>query len=282
MLRTHQEEAPTPLPLWLPGSAELSRVERGSGHDPPRMTPYLPNVSKATGAVIICPGGGYAVRADHEGEPVAHWLNGIGLAAFVLHYRVAPARHPAPLRDAQRAIRLVRYRAREWNVDPARIAILGFSAGGHLAATAATSWDSGDPKANDPIERVSSRPDVLVLCYPVVSFGDRAHIGSMHNLLGDDPPAELRSRLSAETQVTADTPPTFLWHTADDSAVSVDHSLLFAAALASRNVPFALHVYPRGVHGLGLAEDDPEVHSWTAHCARFLADHMMYRASPMS
>jgi acetyl esterase/lipase len=229
--------------------------------------------------VIVCPGGGYALRADHEGESVAHWLNRIGLAAFVLSYRVGPHRHPAPLHDALRAIRLVRHRSAGWNIDSSRIAILGFSAGGHLAATAATSWDHGTSEADDEIERLSSRPDALVLGYPVISFGASAHFGSMHNLLGPDPTPELRLRLSAETRVTAQTPPTFLWHTADDAGVSVEHSLLFATALARHGIPFGLHIYPYGAHGLGLAEHDPELHTWTLHCARFLADQDMGNGS---
>ena len=265
-------ESAQPVPLWPPGSPELDALGTGGTDDQPCLAPYLLGDGRVSGAVVVCPGGGYALRADHEGEPVARWLNRLGLAAFVLSYRVAPHRHPAPLRDAQRAIRLVRYRSADWNIDPARIAILGFSAGGHLAATAATNWDHGDSDASDEVERLSSRPDALVLSYPVISFGASAHLGSMHNLLGNDPPPELRRRLSAETQVTARTPPTFLWHTADDQAVSVEHSLLFAHALAQHRVPFACHVYPHGAHGLGLAEHDPELHTWTAHCARFLAD----------
>ncbi len=272
MIRVSTTESPEPLPLWPAHSPELATLAPDMGDDRPCITPYLLEKREITGAVIVCPGGGYAVRADHEGEPVARWLNEIGMAAFVLSYRVAPHRHPAPVRDAQRAIRLVRQRAAGWNVDPERIAMLGFSAGGHLAATAATRWDHGNPEASDEVERSSSRPDALILCYPVISFGACTHFGSMRNLLGDDPSLELRSRLSAETHVTSDTPPTFLWHTADDSCVSVEHSLLFAAALHRNNVPFALHVYPRGAHGLGLAEDDSEVQTWTAHCARFLTD----------
>ncbi len=260
------------IPLWPPGSPEPGGIGSTAHANSPCITPYLSGAGNGRGAVIVCPGGGYALHADHEGEPVARWLNRIGLAAFVLNYRVAPHRHPAPLRDAQRAIRLVRHTSVEWNLDSGRIAILGFSAGGHLAATAATTWDHGDPNASDEVERSSSRPDALVLGYPVISFGACAHPGSMRNLVGDNPSPRLRRRLSAENRVNPETPPTFLWHTADDPAVSVEHSLLFAGALERHRVPFALHVFPHGAHGLGLAEDDPEVRTWTSHCARFLAD----------
>jgi acetyl esterase/lipase len=221
--------------------------------------------------MVVCPGGGYRTRAAHEGAPVARWLNGLGVAAFVLDYRVAPHRHPAPLRDAQRAIRLVRHGLPGGGGPFERVGILGFSAGGHLAATSGTQYDRGAPGADDPVERASCRPDALVLCYPVISFGEHRHHGSMVNLLGDGAPEELRRTLSAETRVTADTPPAFLWHTADDAGVPVENSLLFASALRRHGVPFALHVYPRGRHGLGLAEDDPVAGSWTGLCAHWLA-----------
>jgi acetyl esterase/lipase len=222
--------------------------------------------------MIVCPGGGYHWLAPHEGEPVARWLNGLGIAAFVLEYRHAPQRHPAPLHDTQRAIRLVRHHAAEWNVAPDRVGILGFSAGGHLATTAGTHHDAGDPHAADPVERLSCRPDLLVLCYPVITFLPGGHSGSMANLLGDDPPEELRRSLSAELHVTPETPPAFLWHTAEDASVPVQDSLLFASALHRAGVPFALHVFPRGRHGLGLAPDDLAVGQWTALCARWLAE----------
>ncbi len=261
------------IPLWPEGSEELAG---SSGADDPRLTPF-PADSRDTpepsSAVIVCPGGGYGRRAEHEGAPVALWLNGLGIDAFVLDYRVAPHRHPAPLNDAQRAIRLVRHHANKWNIRADRVGFLGFSAGGHLAATAGTMFDDGDPRATDSVDRERSRPDLLVLCYPVISFGFFTHAGSMRNLLGEDPSEDLRRRLSAETNVTPLTPPTFLWHTANDSGVVVEHSLAFATALHRNGVPFALHVFPEGAHGLGLAPEDPEVSSWTNHCADFLARH---------
>ncbi len=266
-----QDASPQPsVMLWpdgAPGALGQSR------EDQPRLTPYLVASPRPAAAMVICPGGGYALRAPHEGEPVARWLNGLGVSAFVLDYRVAPYRHPYPLLDAQRAIRLVRHRAREWGVDPGRVGILGFSAGGHLASTVGTHYDAGDPDAPDPVDRQSCRPDLLVLCYPVISFGPHRHSGSMKNLIGDDPPAELRELLSNELHVTADTPPTFLWHTADDAGVPVANSLLFAEALSRHGVPFALHIFPSGRHGLGLATEHPEVSAWTSLCACWLARH---------
>jgi acetyl esterase/lipase len=253
-----------PIQLWPDGHPAAR------GEDAPRLTPFPLGGSAPSAAIVVCPGGGYRRRAAHEGEPIARWLNELGLAAFVLDYRVDPHRHPAPLDDAQRAIRTVRARADGWRVDPGRVGILGFSAGGHLAASAATRWRDGDPAAADPIDRQGSRPDLAILCYPVITFGPHRHAGSMTSLLGDDPPEEARAALSAERQVGPATPPTFLWHTAEDAAVPVQNSLLFAAALAEHGVPFALHVFPRGRHGLGLAGDDPVVGAWTGLCAAWL------------
>jgi len=193
------------------------------------------------------------------------------VAAVVLDYRVSPYRHPIPLGDAQRAIRLVRSRAADWKIDPKRVGILGFSAGGHLAGSAATIFDAGKPDAADPIDRESCRPDAAVLCYAVLTFGEFRHNGSMVNLLGsDNPDAKLRESLSLETRVTRETPPTFLWHTSDDGAVPVENSLLFAAALHKNKVPFELHVFPHGQHGLGLATGVPEVGQWPSLCAAWL------------
>ncbi|MBI3974078.1 MAG: alpha/beta hydrolase [Chloroflexi bacterium] len=237
----------------------------------PALTPYLIEGDHTRAAVVVCPGGGYARRAPHESGPVARWLNTLGLHAFVLDYRVAPHRHPVPLGDARRALRFVRHHAREWRVDPQRIGILGFSAGGHLAASVSTHFDDGNPEADDPIEHHSCRPDLAILCYAVITFGDAfRHTGSMRNLLGDDPPEALRRLLSNELHVTADTPPTFLWHTAEDAGVPVENSLLYAAALSRHKVPFELHVYPTGKHGLGLAQDHPQVRNWTELCAVWL------------
>ncbi len=254
--------------LWPEGTLGPGQMTPG---DTPQLTPYLVETQSAAPVIVVCPGGGYGGRAPHEGEPVAQWLNTLGISAVVLSYRVAPHRHPAPLQDAQRAIRTVREQARIWNIDPRKVGILGFSAGGHLAATAATHYDTGKRGAADPVERHSCRPDAVVLCYAVISFGVHRHQGSMNNLLGDTVDEEVRRLLSNETQVNAQTPPTFLWHTADDAAVPVANSLLFATALGNHGVPFALHVFPHGRHGLGLAQDDPQVGVWTTLCGSWLA-----------
>ncbi|MBM7564134.1 alpha/beta hydrolase [Paenibacillus sacheonensis] len=253
------------IELWPEGAPYAAGT---TDEDRPALTPYPAAGSK--GAVIVCPGGGYGMRADHEGEPIALWLNSIGISAFVLRYRVAPYKHPSPLLDAQRAIRYVRLHAAEYGIDPEKIGILGFSAGGHLASSAATLYDSGRLEADDPIDRMSSRPNAAILCYPVISMGPAGHSGSLANLLGDEPDAALVARMSTELQVTADTPPTFLWHTSDDAAVPVENALLFAAALSRAGVPFDLHVYEKGPHGMGLAERDPHVGNWTTVCGLWL------------
>lgn len=257
------------IELWPEGApyAQGNNVE-----DRPAITPYLVegDIGAARPAVVVCPGGGYTNRADHEGRPIAQWLNTLGISAFVLDYRVAPYRHPAPLTDAQRALRLVRSRAAEWNLDPNRLGILGFSAGGHLASSAGTHYDGGNPQAEDPIEREGCRPDFMVLCYPVISFGEYRHDGSRRNLLGDEPLEDEIRLMSNELQVTADTPTAFIWHTSDDPAVPVENALLFAGALSRNKVPFELHSYMTGRHGLGLAEDHPEAQTWPDLCARWL------------
>jgi acetyl esterase/lipase len=256
-----------PIFLWPDGAPGALGQ---SMEDKPRVTPFIPAGDGPFGCVIVCPGGGYGGRAPHEGAPIAKWLNSLGVASFVLDYRVKPYKHPIPLGDAQRGIRLVRARAAEWKIDPKRIGILGFSAGGHLAASAGTLFDAGKPDAADPIDRPSSRPDALILCYPVISFGEFRHHGSMVNLIGDNPDPDLRKKLSLENSVTRETPPTFLWHTSDDGGVPVENSLQFAAALHKNKVLFALHVFPHGNHGLGLAANVPEVKEWPALAGEWL------------
>ena len=255
------------IPLWPEGAPG---IEEATPQEVPTITPYLLDTTEKRAAVIVCPGGGYAMRAPHEAEPISRWLNSIGVVSFVCDYRVAPYKHPRPLQDAQRAVRWVRANADACGVDPAKIGILGFSAGGHLVATAGTHYDAGDPQAADPIDRVSCRPDALVLCYAVISSGPCGHQGSFQNLLGEDASVELRWSMSNELQVTPDTPPSFLWHTADDGGVPVENSLGFAGALSRCKVPFDLHVFQHGAHGLGLASDDPHVSKWTSCCETWL------------
>lgn len=241
----------------------------------PTITPYLvepPPGQQSVGAVIVCPGGAYVGLAPYEGEPVAKWLNSLGLAAFVCTYRVAPYRHPYPSMDAARAVQWVREYGPAAGINPRRVGLLGFSAGGHLVSTVGTHYTAGDPAAADPVARHSSRPDAMILCYPVISFQQYAHLGSAHNLLGPEPlPADLAA-LSNETQVNAQTPPAFVWHTADDDGVAVQNSLLFAEALAAAKVPFSLHIFPHGRHGLGLATEGPEWAPWTRLCGEWLKE----------
>ena len=238
--------------LWPDGApGALGNADK----DIPTLTVYLPEPAKATGAaIVICPGGGYGGLAPHEGRSYALWLNEQGIAGFVLKYRLAPGgyHHPAMLQDAARAVRTVRARAEEWKLDPKRIGIMGSSAGGHLASTLVTHFDAGKADAADPIERDSSRPDLGILCYPVITMGEFTHDGSKKNLLGENPSPELVQELSNELQVTKDTPPCFIFHTAEDTAVPVENALLFAGALRKAGVPFDLHIYERGQHGIGL------------------------------
>lgn len=251
----------TPVPLWMeaaPGA--LGKEDK----DIPTLTPYLP--SNQTGgplaAIVVCPGGGYGGLAPHEGETYALFLNQNGLAAFVLKYRLGSHgyRHPVMLQDAARAVRLVRSQAATWNVDPKRVGIMGSSAGGHLASTLLTHFDAGQPEAADPVDRQSSRPDLGILCYAVISMGPLTHQGSKNNLLGKEPSEEAVRLLSNELQVTDKTPPCFIWHTWQDQAVKVENSLEFAAALRRHGVPFDLHVYEQGRHGIGLNDVPPFAH----------------------
>jgi acetyl esterase/lipase len=262
----------TPLVLWQDGAPGAAGKEPA---DIPTLTPYLAPKEKATGAaVVVCPGGGYGGLADHEGRPIAEWLNSAGISGFVLKYRLGPRyHHPAPLQDAGRAIRTVRARAAEWGIKPDRIGIIGFSAGGHLASTAGTHFDGGRPDAADPIEKVSSRPDLMILVYPVITMGDVTHGGSRNNLLGPSPDPALIALLSNERQVTRETPPAFLVHTTDDAAVPCENSILFASALRKAGVPCELLLFERGPHGFGLGGKDPSLSTWPGLCAAWLKLH---------
>jgi acetyl esterase/lipase len=263
--------APKPELLW-PGGAP--GAQGTADEDTPTLTPYLAPKAQANGtAVIICPGGGYMHLAiDKEGDQPARWFNSIGVSAFVLKYRLGPKyHHPNELMDAQRAIRTVRARAAELGVRPDRIGIMGFSAGGHLAATAGTHFDDGNASASDAADRVSSRPDFLVLCYPVMTLTEPyVHRGSLHALLGENPDPKLVTELSNELQVTAKTPPTFLFHTTEDRTVPVENSIMFYMALRKAGVPAEMHIYERGPHGVGLAPTDEALSSWPARLADWL------------
>jgi acetyl esterase/lipase len=264
-----QPVTPAPPPreaivLW-PGGAPGALGQKPE--DIPTLTPYLPTAETATGAaMVICPGGGYVKLADHEGRDYALFLNTLGITSFVLKYRLGSRgyRHPQMLEDAARAVRLVRAQAAQWNVDAKRVGIMGSSAGGHLASTLLTHFDAGEPQSPDPIERQSSRPDLGVLCYAVISMGANTHLGSKNSLLGENPSPDLVQSLSNELQVTAQTPRCFIWHTWEDKGVKVENSLEFAAALRRNNVPFDLHIYQKGGHGMGLGDNPPftKVHPW--------------------
>jgi acetyl esterase/lipase len=260
------------FPLWADGAPGALGE---SSNDIPTLTVYLPEPGKANGAaMVICPGGGYAHLAPHEGKDYARWLNESGITCFVLKYRLGPAyHHPAMLQDAARAVRTVRARATEWGIDTKRVGIMGSSAGGHLASTLLTHFAAGQSNAVDVIERESSRPDVGILCYAVINLGEFRHGGSRDNLLGTNPPPELVQLLSNELQVTSNTPPCFVWSTEEDKTVPVENSMMFAAALRKNKVPFDLHIYQKGGHGMGLGSRDwnsDKRHPWTRDCEYWL------------
>lgn len=271
LIRPTVADEPTTVLLWPDGApGALGESDR----DRPTLTLYLPAAERATGAaVVICPGGGYGTLAmNHEGHDVARWLNQAGIAGIILKYRVAPYRHPVPLGDVRRAIRYVRANAEKLGIDPARIGVLGFSAGGHLASTAATHFEAGDPAAADPLDRVSSRPDFAVLIYPVISLSaPYTHGGSRRNLLGENPEPRLVELLSNEKQVTPQTPPTFLVHTTEDRAVPPENSLAFYSALRAAGVGAEMHIFEAGPHGFGLAPKDPVLSRWPDLCLAWLA-----------
>lgn len=247
--------------------------------DQPSITPYLAKSPNGT-AVIVCPGGGYQNLAmDHEGVQVAKWLNSLGISAFVLKYRLGPKyHHPAMIDDAQRAIRTVRMGAASLRIRPDRIGIWGFSAGGHLASTAETHFDAGNPSAADPIDRASSRPDFAILAYPVISLNSEyAHVGSRTNLLGKNPDPKLVDELSNDQRVTPQTPPTFLFHTNADTTVPAENSVRFYLALRKAGVPAEMHIFQNGAHGVGLASTDATLSAWTGLLANWLRERGLLR-----
>lgn len=267
----HLVAAPQKAELLWPGGAPGALGE--ADEDRPTVTAYLPSAGKATGTgVVILPGGGYqGLSMDFEGSEVAEWLNSLGIAGFVLKYRLGPRyHHPVEMEDGQRAMRFVRSHAAEYGIAVNRIGIWGFSAGGHLASTVGTHFDAGNAGAKDPVDRVSCRPDFMILAYPVITMLEPyVHMGSRRNLLGDHPDPELLKSLSNELQVTAETPPTFLFATDSDDVVPVENSVLFYQALRKNDVPAELHIFERGPHGVGLAQKDPALSVWPALLARW-------------
>ncbi len=258
--------------LWPNGAPAAQGTE---SKDKPNLIIWSPEKEKNCGvAIVVCPGGGYGGLAmDHEGKQIGEWLNSHGITALICDYRHRGKGygHPAPLQDVQRAIRTARSRAKELGFEPNKIGVLGFSAGGHLASTAVTHFDAGDEKSEDPIARVSSRPDFGVLCYAVIAFDQPyTHKGSQNNLLGKDASPDLVASLSNEKQVSKDTPPTFLWHTYEDTGVPPENSIVFYQAMLKHKVPGELHVYERGRHGVGLGKSIPGTSDWSDACIRWL------------
>lgn len=260
-----------PRLLWPDGAPG---AKGSAAEDIPEYTVHRAPEAQANGAaVVVCPGGGYgALAMGHEGADVAAWLNAHGIHAIILKYRLSPYRHPVMLNDAKRAVRTVRAHADTYGIDPERIGIMGFSAGGHLASSVLVHFDGGNADADDPIERVSSRPDFGILVYPVITFTEDAYIhrGSMRNLLGENPPAELVQKMSTEKQVKEDTPPVFLMHTSGDTGVPPENSVLFYLALREKGIPAELHIYEKGRHGFGLAPDDAILSSWPTRAIDWL------------
>jgi acetyl esterase/lipase len=269
---------PNTVPLWG------EKIPGPTSKDPnniPTLTIYLAENANGT-AVVVCPGGGYSGRAtDHEGKQIADWLNARGVHAFILKYRtvgeskIDPPLEPGPMLDVQRAIRIVRATAKDYSIDPKRIGVWGFSAGGHLASTAATHFDEGKADSADPIDKVSCRPDFAILAYPVITMAEKTHGGSKNNLLGKTPDPKLVEFYSNEKQVTAKTPPTFLFHTVEDKAVPIENSRLFKAACEKAGVPVELVEYEKGRHGVGLGNgknDPPELKEWPVKLEKWMQE----------
>lgn len=264
-------QEPQTIPLWQ-GKAPGALGD--TPEDIPTLTIYMPpNTTGPMTAVIVAPGGGYrTLSMNKEGRIPANYLNSLGVAAFVLKYRLGPKyRHPIELGDMQRAIRTLRSRAAEWRLAPDRIGVMGFSAGGHLASTASTQFDRGNPAAADPIDRASSRPDFAILGYPVISLSEPwTHQGSRTMLLGDNADAALARRLSTDTLVTPETPPTFLFHTNADTAVPVENSVHYFLALRKARVPAEMHIFKDGAHGAGMPMNDTALSEWPKVLANWM------------
>lgn len=265
---------PGPAPgVSKTGEAESFEDNRVYHVNDPSLIVYLPPTGTSNGqAVIVCPGGGYTRLAiGHEGHDIARWLNSLGITAFILKYRMYDYGQPAPLADAQRAIRFVRSRAKVYGVNPGNIGIMGFSAGGHVASSAGTHFDDRVNASVDDIDRLSARPDFMILIYPVVTMNDGVtHAGSKKNLIGDSPSADLVKFYSNELHVTKTTPPAFIVHASDDTAVPVENSLGIYRALVANGVPAEMHIYETGGHGFGLGTGKGPAKSWPGLCAAWL------------
>ena len=245
--------------------------------DKPKITVWFPDADKSVGtAVVVCPGGGYGNLAlEHEGKQIGEWFNSFGVTAAVLEYRHRGKGygHPNPMLDVQRAIRTVRANAQAWKIDPAKIGVLGFSAGGHLASTATVHFEE-HKNPTDNIDKVSCRPDFSILCYPVILFDTAyTHRGSMNNLIGSDAPKELIEYYSTEKQVTDKTPPTFLFSTYEDTGVPPENCIEFYLALRKHKIPAELHIYQKGRHGLGLAKGTAGTETWSDLCRIWLQNN---------
>jgi acetyl esterase/lipase len=270
---------PEPILLWPEGAPGAKGEEEV---DKPTIRIYRAPEPNGAG-VLICPGGGYgALATDHEGHQLAVWYQKIGVTAAVLKYRLGRRyQHPAPIDDAQRGLRYLRSHADELKLSSDRIGVMGFSAGGHLAATLSTHYDGGDPQADDPIERVSCRPDFTVLGYPVISLSaEYAHGGSARNLLGESPDPELLKSLSNETQVTAQTPPAFIFQTNEDKGVPAENAIDYVLALRKHGVPCELHLYQNGPHGVGMGVGDPVLASWMDRLHEWLKTNAFLTDTP--
>jgi acetyl esterase/lipase len=269
---TTTKRQPETILLWPDGAPGALGNE---AKDQPRVIVYRATRedSAATPAIVICPGGGYGHLAlDHEGHQIAAWLNSIGVTGVILEYRHRGKGygHPAPLQDVQRALRLVRHHASDWHVEPSKVGVIGFSAGGHLASSVSVHYDGGDATATDAIERQPCRPDFSVLCYAVLGFGQPfTHKGSQRNLLGKQPTAELVAKMSSDRQVTAKTPPAFLWHTTADGVVPPENSIAYYLALRKHKVPCEMHLFEKGRHGIGLGKGYA-AEKWPELCQRWL------------
>ena len=258
------------LPLLAQGGEKIFLYENNHKEGAPAIFAHLSKKNKNGAAVMICPGGGYTMLAiDHEGEQIAKWFNDRGIHAFILRYSLGKfdgsgAKHPDMINDAKRGFRIIRSRAKEWKIDANKIGVIGFSAGGHLAATLCTHFDNGDKTAKDTVEQVSCLPNFCILAYPVIMMeGEFTHWGSRRFLLGPTPSTKDVADLSNDKKVTAITPPTFIFHTSDDKVVPVQNSINYYLALRKYGIPVEMHIFEHGNHGVGLASDDQTLSQWT-------------------